>query len=342
MPLTYPPSYIKTHTHKLHTHPQQSPYNCHSPQPSALPLSLVIIMPKRKTSPPPSHTSAASSPSVQQAPSYVVAAPTSEGLPDIALALVVEHLKTGLIKGLQLINRWAFSYFAPDIQELVLLSYHVGVEDPPPTDTNHNQEAYHEWVVKYTTQLGSSLSRFPKLSILKADPNDEHLGAVLVKVFQRQTFPTVQRFQSLHKDFPSGCCIRLPARLLITGLPALVAIDFGYRRLQWNDREDVDAVLKGLADGTAFPRLQELSLDEFYHRPYFPFQGRPKSQIHKVTDALKAREALGTCPALTDLRIRSKFSEDYPSDSAQAMRELLSLQCCSKLRSFMLISRHPR
>ena len=76
--------------------------------------------------------------------------------------------------------------------------------------------------------------------------------------------------------------------------------------------------------------MQELTLDEQFYGRFSPVVPT-ESLLHKLTDALRSREALGT-PALTSLRIKSNFEEDRPSDSAQAMRELLSLQCCSKLR----------
>lgn len=77
--------------------------------------------------------------------------------------------------------------------------------------------------------------------------------------------------------------------------------------------------MKGLADGTLFPRLQELSL-----------VGRvlgsriTNGLIEEVTDGLRAREAVGTYPPLTSLHVYSH------NEHTQALQGLLSLQSCSK------------
>lgn len=156
-------------------------------------------------------------------PSSVVAASTFEGLPDIALSLIVEHLKgTSLINGLQLANRWAFSYFKGDIQKVAIWTYQILKEDPPPLRAN----PYKQWTVKYATRVGSLLSRYPKLAILEVDERDEYTKAVLAELFRQQTFPTILRLQNYHKPigFDFDCYSQLPTSLLMTALSGLVAL----------------------------------------------------------------------------------------------------------------------
>lgn len=118
----------------------------------------------------------------------VTVAPLTSNVPLSPSAIVVLHLKPlDLIKGLQVVDRWALATFAEETKELVIWTDCVVKEDPPPEMPSPSSAAalappatgeggegcdshetgakqrYAEWVHKHAAVLCSLFSRFPRL-----------------------------------------------------------------------------------------------------------------------------------------------------------------------------------
>lgn len=67
-----------------------------------------------------------------------------------------------------------------------------------------------KWVTKYAGGLCAFLSRFPRLTTLRADESDEYLVPLLREVFTRKAFPSVHNLDDIM--YLEKLCTHFPFR----------------------------------------------------------------------------------------------------------------------------------
>jgi hypothetical protein len=220
-------------------------------------------------------------------------------------------------------------------QATAFLSFMPGssTATPPADPKMEEKRRKRRWLLKYAIVLSYFLARFPNLKTLQGDVNDEELGTVLVEVFKRKAFPTVERFEDITPGGRGVFFGQVPFSILARALPNLRAFGFDDRFcfLDVINMIQIRIFFRAFGKGM-FPKVEEIQL-----RYYLMAQqdtSRHELIAGLLVTALEARERLGGFPCLTKLAI---VSAGFYSP---AFARILTLESCSKLQSIQHIVIH--
>jgi hypothetical protein len=176
--------------------------------------------------------------------------------------------------------------------------------------------------------LSYFLGRFPNLTILQADKEDEELGPVLVQVFKRKAFLTVESFENvLVEGVFYG---HVPFSILAAALPNLhtLGLDPGEPFLEWDDKLQMHNFFFAFRMGM-FPKVHKIQLNFLTTDD----KSQQTCVLEWLARALEARERRGGFPCLTHF-------EYYATEIDRPYLEnLLSLDPCTKIRHLQYMVR---